>query len=161
MAGFTISRTVSAPLERVFQVFSDLESAPERITGIQQVELLSPGPVRAGTRWRETRVVLNRECTEELEITRFEPDRSYTAECESCGARFVSTFEFAEQDAGTAVTVTVHTVPVSLVARLLSPLTGLMMSSCRKAMEQDVDDLVRFLEAPADSQTEAGHAASG
>ena len=152
MAGFTFTRSVQAPPAQVFSVFSDLESAPERIAGITAIELLTPPPVGQGTRWKETRTIFNRDCTEELEITRFEPATGYTAECQSCGAWFSSTFDFTPDGAGTRVTVTVDCRPLTLMAKLMSPLSRLMMSSCRKATEQDIDDLIRYLETPPAAQ---------
>lgn len=49
--------TINAPIEKVFDVFTDLEKAPERVKGIAKLEILE-GPLRiqVGTKWRETRV---------------------------------------------------------------------------------------------------------
>ena len=81
------SITVAAPPERMFAIFTDLEGAPGRIRGIKKVELLTPGPVRVGTKWRETRVFGKREATEVLEVTEFVPGRTFSVGSSSCGCR--------------------------------------------------------------------------
>ena len=69
MAGFVMTRHVSAPQAMVFEYVTDLRRAPERISGITKMEVLTEGPIRAGTRFKETRMMFKRECTEEMEMT--------------------------------------------------------------------------------------------
>lgn len=70
MAGhsITVSGTISAPRERVWRVLTDLDNAPTLIPSITSVERLTDGPYAAGTRWRETRTMLGRTETHELEV---------------------------------------------------------------------------------------------
>src|SRR5437016_2004343 len=75
MASFTISKQIDAPLDTVFGLFTNLAEAPRRIKGIKNLEVLTPGPVGVGTRFKETRVMFGRDCTEEMQITAFEPGR--------------------------------------------------------------------------------------
>ncbi len=138
---------VAAPQAQVFEVFADLGRAAERISGIERVEILTPGPVGRGTRWRETRRMFGKEDTVELAITAFEPPRSYAVEAHSCGAHFRSEFRFEARPTGTAVTLTTVGRPVTLLARLLTPLSCLMKGSMRKALQKDLDDLKRAAEA--------------
>ncbi len=141
MAKITIREHFEAPAARVFELFTDLENAPRRIRAISRLELLQPGPVGAGTRFRETRVMFGKEATEEIEITAFEPNRKFTAEAESHGARYVSTYRFVEADGGTDVELVFESRPVSLWAKLLSPLAPLMLKSVAKAVAEDMKDL--------------------
>ena len=55
MATVTVSNEIAAPLDRVFQTFTDIEHGPTRVSGIKKLEMMSPGPVHIGTRWLETR----------------------------------------------------------------------------------------------------------
>ncbi|MEM6331460.1 MAG: SRPBCC family protein [Planctomycetota bacterium] len=147
MADLSLTQTIHAPLERVFQLATDLPRAAEHISGVDRIELLTDGPIGAGTRWRETRTMMGRQATEELEITAFDPPRGYTAECDSCGCHFVSTFAMAEVEGGTEVRLTLATTAQSMVAKLMSPLSALTMGAAKKAIEQDLIDLKQAAEA--------------
>ena len=65
-ASFTLSRHVETPVDRVFEVFSDIPRSHEMVDQIVRIEMLTDGPVGVGTRWRETRMMFKREATEEL-----------------------------------------------------------------------------------------------
>ena len=54
MVKYTIEQYVNAPRERVFATATDLRRAPEVISGIQSLEVLTEGPIRKGTRFRVT-----------------------------------------------------------------------------------------------------------
>ena len=137
-----VSRQINAPLDQVFEAFTDLANAPERISGIVSVELLTDGPMREGTRWKETRKMMGKEATETMWITRFDPPNCYVAEAESCGTHYVSTLSFEEADGGTLVTMTFEGKPVTFVAKLFSLLMGWMMKGAvRKMVGQDLEDL--------------------
>jgi len=151
MAKISLSKSLNAPVERVFQAFTDFERAADRIDAIQGLEVLTEGPVGVGTRFRETRIVFKKEATEEMLITGFDAPNSYTVGCESCGAVFETVYRFAPEGPGGAATrVEVDFVakPVTLLAKLMSPLSLLMIKSCGKAMEQDMEDLRRVVEEP-------------
>ena len=106
MATLTVVRTIGAPPERTFEAFSNLETAAERIRGIEKLEILQRSEsgkngIGVGTRFRETRIMFGKEATEEMEITRFEPPSGYTVEARSHGAHYVSTFSFRADGEGT------------------------------------------------------------
>lgn len=149
MPSLEISSAIAAPSHTVFALFTDLEHAAEHIGAIQKLELLTPGPMRKGTRFRETRVMFGKEATEEMEVVDFVPGQSYTVAAGSCGARFTSRFDFRAEGGGTRVEMRIEAVPVSWFAKLLSPLSGLMMKSCKKAFEKDLEDLKAVAEGKA------------
>jgi hypothetical protein len=60
MPRVTVSDQIAAPVEKVFAVFTDVERAAERVSGIKEVRMLTPGRFSLGTRWLETRQVLGR-----------------------------------------------------------------------------------------------------
>ena len=80
-------------------------------------------------------------------VTGFDPPRSYVVEAESHGAHYRTEITLAPEGGGTRVTFVFAARPVSLVARLFSVLSGLMLKSVRKALEQDLDDLKRAAES--------------
>jgi carbon monoxide dehydrogenase subunit G len=150
MASFSMSKRINAPVDRVFGIFTDFEHAADRIRGIQRLELLTNGPIGVGTRFRETRMMFKREATEEMEITAFEPGSSYAFGGNSCGSEFSTRFRFKPDAGGTRVDVDMQFRPVSLFAKIMSPLMGWMMGpSMRKAFDQDMEDLKAVAEGAA------------
>lgn len=147
MARFTTRRRISAPRSRVFAVFTDFAAAADRIAGIKSLELLTDGPIGAGTRFRETREIFGKEATEEMEITVYEPDRHYRVEAESHGCKYLTTFEFEEVDGATDVTMVFEGIAESWVAKLMTPLAWMMSGATRKLIEADLDDLQKHCES--------------
>ena len=146
MAGVTVSREIRAPIQVVFEVFTDLEHLTEHIEGIIESEVLTEGPVGPGTRWTETRKVMGKPHTEEMAIGEFELNKRYTVTAENCGTAYLSTLTFEEIDAGTRVTFAFVGKPLTFFAKLLSPMFFLMGGSLQKMMAADLDDLTKVAE---------------
>lgn len=144
-----VSRQINAPIERVFEVYTDLPNAADRISGIESIEVLTDEPFAVGTRWKETRIMMGKAATEKMWITAVEPNKSYTAEAESCGTHYASTYTFEAIDGGTRVTMSFAGRPVKLWAWLMMPLGVLMVGSLKKMMAKDLDDLAAVCEQAA------------
>ena len=141
---------VNAPIEQVFDAYTDLRQAADRIEAITEVEVLTDGPIRAGTKWRETRVVFGKEHTEEMAITALSRPNSYTVEGDSCGAHFTTVFHFKPQDGGTHVGMTMSSQNKTFFAKIMGPIMGFMMTgSMRKMMQKDLDQLKAYCEQAA------------
>jgi Polyketide cyclase / dehydrase and lipid transport len=143
------THTIAAQPERVFQVFSDFGAMPGRIKGIKRLEMLTPGPLRVGTRFRETRHMHGHDATEEMEITAFDRPRMYAVSCRSCGSLITTTFRFNRAAQGTLVAVEIVAQAQSWFAKLLSPLGKMLTGMIQKCVTQDILDLKQLLEAPA------------
>ncbi len=141
MAQMTVSTHVAAPQEQVFAVLADLERAPERIDGIKSVEILTDGPVGAGTRWRETRTMFKRDATEEMEIAAFDPPNGYDVTCDSCGCTITTEMRCVPDGDGTRVSMAISTTANTFFAKLMAPMGWLMKGSMRKILEKDLADL--------------------
>jgi hypothetical protein len=146
VAAFTLIRRVEAPIERVFAVFTDWERAASRIEAIEKVEILTPGPVRRGTRLRETRSVLGKRVTEELEVVRFEPGEGYTLTCQTHGCTFTTGCLMVKDGAGTKVEVALDCVPHTLPAKLK---VKLALPAIRREFEKDLEQLAAAAESPS------------
>lgn len=148
MQDVEVRRHVSAPVERVWALATDLEGAPRVVRGIEAVEVLTPGPFGVGTRWRETRRVFGRSATEEMTVTAVEPHRSYAVEASGPGVRYVSGFAFAASaGGGTDVTATFAGRPTTALARVLGALTApLGRRTIGKALAQDLEDIATAAE---------------
>ncbi|MEM7308261.1 MAG: SRPBCC family protein [Planctomycetota bacterium] len=151
MACFTLEREIGAPIERVFDASCDFRRAPEHIERIVHTEVLTDGPTRLGTRFRETRAMFGKEHTEEMEVVAFAPNQSYALGCESHGCRYHTELRFEPtggERAGTKLSMTFQAEPLTLAAKVMSVLMRPMLKSCMKEMNHDLDDLKRVLEAP-------------
>ena len=136
MASLQLTTRIRAPRERVFALATDVHNAAGRIPAIHRIEVLTEGPVRKGTRFKETRVMFGRPATEEMTVTEFEPPARFALGAESCGCRYHSEFHFAEQAGETEVRLTIQATPLTWFARvmgfLMRPLFKLMGKECGK-----------------------------
>ena len=132
MSELSASTHVAASLDEVFQVYTQIDKAAERIPEITSIEVLSDGPFGEGFRWRETRLMFKKEATEEMWVTGFDPPRSYTVEAESHGSHYGTLFTFEPIDEGTRVTWTFKATPRSLMAKILAPIFNGMMKGMMK-----------------------------
>lgn len=139
------SKKIDAPLDEVFQAFTDFKNAADRIEAIQRLEVVTDGPVGVGTTFRETRIMFNRECTEEMTISEFEPNKRYVVLAHNCGCEYRTMFEFHPDGDGTRVDVTFNARPQTLFAKLFSPVGKLMSGTMVKLFQKDLDNLETHL----------------
>ena len=147
------STTVRAPRESVFRVFIDFGNAAQRIEGIERIELLDEGPIRVGSKFRETRKMFGKETTEEMTVSELEENSRYLVTADTCGAHFATEFLFADHTDRTRVDVSIVTKPYSLFAKLMSPLGKLMIGSMKKMMCADIDQLKAYCESEASASS--------
>lgn len=141
--------TIEAPVDTVFAVFTDLETAEEEIAGIQQIEVLEgPSELAVGTKWRETRVLFGKQATEVMWVVELDENRRYVVEAESHGTQYRTEYRFEPVGDGTRVEMTFEGRPVTLGSKLMSPLGFLFSGSVRKALRQDLFDLKAVCESP-------------
>ena len=76
---FDVERFVAAEPETVFATVADIPDWPSVLTSVEAIEILTPGPLRPGTRFRETRTMFGRTSTQEMEIV---ATRSFPVEIE-------------------------------------------------------------------------------
>lgn len=147
MSKFIVSTHITAPREIVFAVLSDLAHTAENVSAIECVEILTAGPVGVGTRYRETRKMFGKTATEEFEITAFDPPHGYTVECDSCGAHYKTLHTLTPDVWGTTVEILFDCQATSLVAKLMSPLSLLMLGPMKKCIATHLADIKRVAEA--------------
>ncbi|MFZ9702737.1 MAG: SRPBCC family protein [Candidatus Limnocylindrus sp.] len=68
---------IDAPLQRVWEVASDVQRQPEWMHEMKRVEMLTPGPVRVGSRGRATVRIFGISTTDDVVITRLEPPHAF------------------------------------------------------------------------------------
>jgi len=144
----TATDTVNAPIDRVFEVFSDVANCGDRISGITELEVLSDVQSGLGVKWRETRVMFGKEATEEMWMSGYDAPNSYQVEAESHGTHYLTTFTFkAIDDNTTEVSWIFEGKAISLMAKLMMPLGALFKGATRKMMAADITDLKNYVEA--------------
>jgi carbon monoxide dehydrogenase subunit G len=149
MPQLTISKKINAPVETVFRICSDFQNTPNTISAIKKIEMLTEGPTRVGTRFKETRIMFGKEATEEMEVAEFQPNRSFTLVADSCGCRYEMSHQFHREGNGTRLELDMNAKATSFLAKLMSPLSVLMMGTMKKAIDSDLDEVKRAAESPA------------
>jgi hypothetical protein len=145
MATITVSNQIEAPVTEVFERFTDLDGSPTRVAGIKAIEMLTTGKFGPGTRWRETREVLGRLDTAEMEVTAFERNRTYTITHHKMAARIETVFTFAALNGGTRVNVELSLMGPGLPPGLLAPVEWAIAGMVRDVLSQDLADLKRSM----------------
>jgi carbon monoxide dehydrogenase subunit G len=143
---FRITRRIEAAPDRVFDALTDFPAAPERIRGIDRIEMLTEGEVGVGTRFLETRIIMRRAATEEMEITAFEPGRSYALECTGCGCLYRTDITVRPDGNAAVVEMDMKTRPLTFFAKLMTPVGVLMSGPMKKCIAGDLDDIGTWLE---------------
>ena len=141
MATVKVSTEMRAPVEQVFGLFTDIEHATERVSGIKEIEVLTTGPFQLGTRWRETREVLGRLDDAEMEVTAFELNRQYTLTHYKVGVRIDTVFTFEPTPGGALISIEFGLNSQGLPPGLLSPLEWALAGKVRDVLSQDLSDL--------------------
>lgn len=143
-----VERVIQAPPGRVWETMTDLTAWESVLSGVEKVEVLTPGGFGVGTRWRETRRMFGKEATEEMRVTAVEPAERYRVEAESHGTRYIS--EFRLLTAGpetTTVHMTFTAVPPGGVKGLLAKAFGALGArAVRRAIARDLADVALAVE---------------
>jgi Polyketide cyclase / dehydrase and lipid transport len=147
MTKVTIKRHVKAPPSKVFAVASDFPNGASIVKAIEKTEMLTPGPVGVGTRFRETRTMFGRSATEEMSVSAFNPPRSFALSAESHGARYETTFTFTEKDGGTEIEMCFGVQPITFMAKVMGVLMKPMMKKMVAMCAKDLDDIAAVAEA--------------
>jgi uncharacterized protein YndB with AHSA1/START domain len=146
MTTITVATEIAAPVERVFEVFTDLEHSAQRVSNIKNIEVLTVGGFKRGTRWMETREVLGRMDSAEMEVTAFEPNRTYTITHHKAGAQIAAVFTFEPAGDRTKVRVEFELESHGLPPGALAPVRWAIGDKVREVIGHDLADLKAFVE---------------
>lgn len=146
MTTVTVATTIAAPVERVFEVFTDLEHGADRVSNIQKIEVLTTRGFRLGTRWLETREVLSQLDSAEMEVTAFERNRTYTITHHKAGTRIDTVFSFEPFEDGTKVRIEFVLESHGLPPGVAAPLGWAIAGKVRDVLSRDLADLKESME---------------
>jgi uncharacterized protein YndB with AHSA1/START domain len=142
----SIATTVEAPPSRVFAVAADIARWPDFMSAIERVDLLTPGPVAIGARFRETRTMFGRSASEEMTVVEFTPPHRLVLAAHNHGTAYRAEHIFEASGAGTRLRMIFGGVPTSLMARLMAPLGWLFLPAVKRQLAADLADLKREAE---------------
>ena len=146
MATITVANQIAAPLQRVFELFTDVGSGSPHVAGIKKIEMTTPGRFGLGTKWLETRELLGITDSAEMEVTAFERDKTYTITHHKGGLRIDTVFWFEPVGDATKVTVEFEIESDGLPPGLLAPLNWAIAGKVRDVLGHDLADLKTSLE---------------
>jgi hypothetical protein len=144
----TVSRNSAARAPDAFAVVADIANWPQVISSINDVELLTPGPLRTGTRLHIRRVMFGHETTEEMEVVEIEPTRRLRLAGQSRDLQYERDHIIDAMQDGSRLTLIFRPKPSDQASRALLPLmTPLMEVNLSDELEQDLVDLTAAIRA--------------
>ena len=149
MSRTSTSRTINAPIDKVFDTVAHIEQFSQAIPHIETVEFLSENKTGVGARFRETRLMNGRKATTELEVTEYVANERIRIVSDAGGTIWDTLFTVAAKDDRTELTMTMDADAYKLSAKLMN---FLIMGMVRKALEQDMDAVKRFCEQDREQQ---------
>jgi uncharacterized protein YndB with AHSA1/START domain len=148
MSTVEVTRLVEAPVASVWRVFTDLPGRCGWLSTVTAVELLTSGPFRAGTVWRETRTMADGgEITEEFHVEECVIPERFSVASPGIGAEYRMRYTFVpiiegRHRGGTMVTVVQDGTPTAPAGRFLALVFGgLAARTVEGALRRDLDDL--------------------
>lgn len=149
-----VSRMVNAPIDRVWEIITDLDSAANTLSGVSRIEKLTEGPYRPGTRWRETRTMMGREATEEMWVEDAERPRRTTVCASSRGVDYRTVIELQAHAETTELSMDFSASEApqpgrdrsafgKAVSRVLAPLGAALT---KRMLTKDLDDIAQAAE---------------
>ena len=143
MAQYVATRTIAAPVDRVFATVAHIDRFQEAVPHITNVEFLTETRSGVGTRFRETRLMRGREASTELEVTEYVQDERVRLVSDGGGTVWDTVFTVQASGSGTELSMVMDARPYKLTARVVNPMISRMLT---KALETDMDAVKAYCE---------------
>ena len=138
-----ITRTIAAPIEKVFNTVADISEYSKAVPHIVKVEFLSDTKRGIGTRFRETRLMNSREAATELEVTEFSDNDRVRMVADSHGTVWDTIFTVKAKGVQTELRAAMEGRAYKLLPKIMNRLIGGMV---KKAVEKDMDLVKTYCE---------------
>jgi uncharacterized protein YndB with AHSA1/START domain len=143
-ASTTMTVTIARPVEDVFAVICDVEKAPLWSPNTISETLLTPGPLRKGSRRRAVvRGFAGRTMQNEAEMVEFEQDRRMVVDVLDAPMPARMVIDFTPVDGGTRLDWTAIVSPRGVLA----PVAGLLLRFFRMGFEKDLRNLKAMMDS--------------
>lgn len=145
-----VERDIRAHPREVWHVITDLDGAPDVLSGVVRIERLEGEGYEVGVRWRETRRMLGKEADEEMWVAAVDEPRSTTVRAASGGTQYSTVFTCQPSERGTLLRVEFsgRTDDASLGQRIGWALFGKIgLKATQKVLEQDLADIAKAAES--------------
>ena len=142
---FTRDGVIHASPERVFSVISDLDQTRQWMPAIERIDVVTPGPFRQGTVWRETRNAGKRTLESTIRVTGFEKPSRLDLEVESRPMKGQISFRLTPKEESTAV----HYEAQMQGRGLMRLMSGMMNRMMAEADNHIIDRLKHHVEERA------------
>lgn len=136
-----VSIHLNRPVDQVFAFLADPAMLPKWQSNLVEIEQLTAGPMRVGTRIREVRRLGRRPTEYQAEVTGFEPNKRYSLRVIN-GPRVTLSYSFEPEEGGTRLRYQFVMRPSGMM-RALAPL---IIRSLRKQSSSDFEKLKDILE---------------
>jgi len=149
MADFTVSVVIHAAADTVWDVLTDVAGMADIIPAITRIDLLTDGPFRVGSRWKETRLMGSRKAAVTFQVAALDPKRSYTVIAVAAGTEYRCAFTLTPQADATRLDLRTISRPVSPAGRVMLLLSPVMVRSMKRMTQQDLDLVKSHIESAA------------
>lgn len=143
-------RCIRAPIDRVFQTVADVRNFTTAVPHIKKIEFLSEQQTGVGTRFRETRMMGNKEVQTELEVTEYVENEHVRLVSDSGGTIWDTVFRVTEVDGEVELSMHMDIRPHKLLARLFIPL---IRGTVVTGVEADMDCVKDYCEMTPDTSS--------
>jgi uncharacterized protein YndB with AHSA1/START domain len=143
MPSFSHTVALAQSPEAVFPWLLEPERVPRWTANLENYEPLDDGPLRAGSRLRETLVISGSRFDVELEVTRYEPPHGAESRYSTNGVELQNTYALAAIDGGTRLTQSLDAKGTSFGARMLIPV---VQPRLERKLTEDLERLKALLE---------------
>jgi hypothetical protein len=146
-----LAKTVASQPSAAFAIVANVTDWPRIITSIRRVELLTPGPIRLGTRLREHRIMFGRESVQVMEVATIERPHRLRLLIEHPDLHYeIDHLIDAVHGGGCRMMLIFRSRPGNPVGRALhSFMTPFMEITLRDELERDLSDLASAVTAQA------------
>ena len=144
---FTVSELIAAAPDEVYRVLIDVERSAEVLPGVSRVEVLSEERSGAGLKWRESRRMMGRDASIELEIVEATRPHRLKIESRVMNTSYESTFTITAASGGTHLAHDFKSVGGGFLAGIIEKMTAGTMKS---SMQADLAAIKSYCEGHAE-----------